>query len=215
MRVYHYLDARWGLDDIKRRRLKISRIDDTNDPFEFACVRSDDEESQRALDQFAKGWVSDYRLHCFSRSWTNVIMWSHYADKHRGLCLGFDVISDCARDVKYVKQVMIVGKLHQSMKSENDEVLEHLLGAKYDGWSYEEEVRLTGRAVNMIDDEGLHFVPFGDYLCLKEVIAGARFSMGRSVIDEALSGYAGVDVIKACCSPTFFSIVADPAGFGS
>ena len=28
---------------------------------------------------------------CFSRGWHNPLLWSHYGDKHRGVCLGFDV----------------------------------------------------------------------------------------------------------------------------
>ena len=34
MRAYHFLPAQWALDDIVKRRIKISEIDQTNDPFE-------------------------------------------------------------------------------------------------------------------------------------------------------------------------------------
>lgn len=48
MRVYHYLEAKWALDNIRRRQLKLSKIDDMNDPYEWRCVRSRDERSQWA-----------------------------------------------------------------------------------------------------------------------------------------------------------------------
>jgi len=213
VRVYHYLEARWALDDIRKRRLKISAIDDTNDPYEFACVRSDDERSQRVLDTFARGWADDYRVHCFSWSWSNVLMWSHYAERHKGICLGFDVPEGCAKNVEYVGEVKHIGVLRTAVADENDEILKHLIWTKYEGWSYEQEVRLTGRKVNMTEDGGPVFVPFGEQLHLKEVIAGPRFSLGRNVIDRALSGYSGVVVIKAKCSASGFEVVADHGGF--
>jgi hypothetical protein len=213
MRLYHYLEAQLALEGIRKRRLRVSKIQDTNDPYEFACVRSKDEQSQQALDKFARGWFSDMRVQCFGRSWNNVVMWSHYGDRHRGICLGFDVPDERVREVKYVGDIMVVGRLRRAVANENDELLERLLWAKYDGWSYEQEVRSIGQKVNMIEDGGEYFVPFGRYLCLKEVIAGARFSMKRSVIDEALGGYPGVLVVKAKCSPTSFGVIADERGF--
>ena len=30
-------------------------------------------------------------LLCFSRNWTHPLLWSHYASKHEGICLGFDL----------------------------------------------------------------------------------------------------------------------------
>jgi len=35
MKVCHFLSARWAEDDLARQRLKISRFDDLNDPFEL------------------------------------------------------------------------------------------------------------------------------------------------------------------------------------
>ena len=37
-RVYHLLAKEWALDDLDRRRLKIARFDDLNDPFELLAV---------------------------------------------------------------------------------------------------------------------------------------------------------------------------------
>ena len=35
MRVYKFLHAKWALDDLDKRRLKIATFDDLNDPFEL------------------------------------------------------------------------------------------------------------------------------------------------------------------------------------
>jgi hypothetical protein len=41
---------------------------------------------------------------CFSRDWHNPVQWSHYADKHRGICLGFDVPDSLLVPVQYTKE---------------------------------------------------------------------------------------------------------------
>ena len=28
---------------------------------------------------------------CFSLNWTSLLLWAHYADNHKGICLGFDL----------------------------------------------------------------------------------------------------------------------------
>jgi hypothetical protein len=35
MRLYYFLDKTYGLEDISKRRLKISLLNDLNDPFEL------------------------------------------------------------------------------------------------------------------------------------------------------------------------------------
>ena len=35
MRVYHFISAEYALDDLRKRRLKVSFLEDMNDPFEL------------------------------------------------------------------------------------------------------------------------------------------------------------------------------------
>ena len=92
MRVYHYLEAKWALDNIRRRRLKLSIIDDMNDPYEWKCVRSDDKGSQGILESMERIAVEKYSAQCFSQSWNNILIWNHYGDKLKG-----SVWASCAR----------------------------------------------------------------------------------------------------------------------
>lgn len=48
MRLYHFVGEKYGLDNVLRRRLKIARIDDLNDPFEF-MARAAGERERAAL----------------------------------------------------------------------------------------------------------------------------------------------------------------------
>jgi hypothetical protein len=39
MRVYNFLAAQWAEDDLAKNRIKISRFDDLNDPFELLAAQ--------------------------------------------------------------------------------------------------------------------------------------------------------------------------------
>ena len=40
MRLYHFVDAKYGILNIKNRQLKIARMEELNDPFEFLGAAS-------------------------------------------------------------------------------------------------------------------------------------------------------------------------------
>jgi hypothetical protein len=111
VRVYHYLEARWALDDIRKRRLKLSKLDDMNDPYEWQCVLALDEHSRQVLDKTYAQVAEKFSVQCFSRSWNNILMWSHYGDRHKGICLGFDVPDEFTREIRYVRGLVPGGKV--------------------------------------------------------------------------------------------------------
>lgn len=216
--MYHYLEAKWALDDIGRRRLKISKINDMNDPYEWKCVRSEDELSQMALEQTSQTTFDRLGVICFGRSWKSILMWSHYGDKHKGICLGFDVADEVIRKVRYVSEVEVVGNFKDlppaDLKIVGTRIIDKLFEAKYAGWSYEDEVRVNPTREEMDDDAGMYFLPFGDVLRLKEVIAGVKCITSRKEIEEALQGYSDeVKIVKAGMAPNRFEIVVDEHGF--
>jgi hypothetical protein len=204
------------LDDIRRRRLKLSKIDDMNDPYEWECVCSDHEPSQLALDRNKKQTVEEYGVLCFSLSWNDILMWSHYGERHKGMCLGFDVPDELPKRVTYCKEPLVVGNLTSASTVEQLNMVVDVNGyAKYDGWTYEKEVRIHGPRVKMDEETGKYFVKFGEQLRLKEVIAGARFPMSKRPIEEALRGYSeDVKIVKAARSAKKFEIILDQGGFG-
>jgi hypothetical protein len=214
MRVYHYLEAKWALDNMRRRRLKLSKIDDMNDPYEWKCVHSDHMASQLALDETGRYAFENHAALCFSRSWNNILMWSHYGERHRGICLGFDVPDENTQEVKYVQDVLVAGNLDDVPLEERRTILHRLYWTKYGGWSYEEEIRLNASRDEMDEETGKYFVNFSEQLKLQEVIAGVRFSMSRGPIEDALKGYSeDVKIVKAGCSVKRFEIIIDDHGF--
>lgn len=137
-------------------------------------------------------------------------MWGHYADRHKGMCLGFDVPDESTMAARYIDCIREEGKITPTV-----ELVTFLLTAKFADWSYEREVRLPG-ARQEIDEEISHyFTDFNDSLKLKEVIAGARFPLSEASIEEALLGHSEeVRIIKGRRSESEFKIVVGESGFG-
>ena len=79
MRAYHFVSRDYGLDDLRRRRLKLRPIKDLNDPFELLAVSLPYPQMRRAYEQHKEALASWVGMLCFSRTWKNPVQWSHYA----------------------------------------------------------------------------------------------------------------------------------------
>ena len=81
---------------------------------------------------------------CFSRNDEEILMWSHYADCHKGICLEFDVSKDpdffvFPKNVAYQDNYP---KIDVSQPEGTNIYVSALLGTKYKKWYYEQEVRV-------------------------------------------------------------------------
>ena len=104
MRLYHFLRADHALGDLRRKgRLKIAEIDNLNDPFELFCSSQRDHRIRTALRGWKREITKAYGLLCFCAQWHNPLLWSHYADRHRGICLGFDVRDNLPKEIRYLR----------------------------------------------------------------------------------------------------------------
>jgi hypothetical protein len=87
-RAYHFLPAHYALEDLRHRRMKIALLDDLNDPFDLWAVAQPDPTLRKAMRAFKLHVAQRFGMVCFSLAWHNPLLWSHYADKHRGVALG-------------------------------------------------------------------------------------------------------------------------------
>ena len=198
MRVYHFVGWDHGLDDIRRRRLKIATIADLNDAFELVpssrhpTVRQRFRVWRTQMDQH-------YGMLCFSRNWRNPVQWSHYAVKHTGLCLGFDIQPNLLTKVRYTARRLQarVDLLQGSGPDARKEMLK-VLSTKYDHWRYESEMRLFTRLNARDPQTGLFFADFSQRMRLKEVIVGPLSTVTREELQDALGTLAPrVEIYKA------------------
>jgi hypothetical protein len=90
-RVYKFTSARYGTSNLQNRRLKLSTIDDLNDPFDLCPLDTTDPAIEVAVNAVIGNFRRTTAILCFSRNWDNLLLWSHYGASHTGICLGFDI----------------------------------------------------------------------------------------------------------------------------
>lgn len=209
MRVFHFVTAEFGLDDLRRRRLKIATLNELNDPFELLAVNLVDWRVRMTMRQLKEDFAEVFGLLCFSRSWRNPVQWSHYAANHSGLCCGFELPAEILFPVIYSRKRLVVEA--ESLRDGDQispELIRQFLLTKYSHWKYEQEVRAIVELEAEDHGTGLHFADFSDELRLATVIIGARCEITKESIAEALGDLAStVEIFRARLAFRTFSVV--------
>jgi len=171
MLVYHFINAHYGLAALHKRRLKISRLMELNNPFEFLGVNLSDHEFRKALTKTKADMSKTKGILCFSESWRNPVLWSHYADRHKGLCLEFEIpITELGKVEYRDSRLPLPKKIDETF-------MQRLLYTKFKHWEYEQEYRIYIQLEEEI--EGIYYSDFSDKLKLKRVIIGEQCNVTR------------------------------------
>lgn len=209
MRVFHFVNSEYGLENLRKRRLKVATFHELNDPFELAGVSLGDEKLRHAFGVMKDQLAPKHGLLCFSRNWHNPVQWSHYAEKHAGLCLGFDIPDDLLGSVSYSRKRLVLAPemFHRPLELD-EQTVKQLLLTKYSHWRYENEVRCFVELKNIDPQKNLYFSEFSETLRLTTVIVGAQSNVARDELRAAL-GETGIDVetIKARLSFKTFRVI--------
>src|ERR1700722_2122779 len=211
-RLYHFMEAKYAFDDLRNRRLKIAQFNNLNDPFELRSVDLSDPIHKWAVDRFIEEMEPRFGLLCFSERWNDVLQWSHYADHHKGICLGFDV-SGAVGKFGPVCYVPTKKKFPEKIDMSHTEFMWELLRTKYERWESENEWRVFIELKDAIWNENagrnLYFADFGRELVLREVLLGAENSNDASEVRDAISGYPGAETVQVArihLSPSTFEL---------
>jgi hypothetical protein len=117
-------------------------------------------EKQRAVE------LEKYGISCFSAKNDDLLMWGHYANGHRGICLEFDTNKEPfmnARPVTYSNTVPLFSPI-DILDGNVDNIVEALILTKNSCWSYESEWRIplnSSRVAIKYQDVALTGVYFG------------------------------------------------------
>lgn len=188
MRAYHLAPEHWALESMRRRCLKLAMLEDMNDPFELLGIEFRTPEDRAFFQQELKPEMNGtIGILCFSRKWDNPVLWSHYADKHRGLCLGFDIPDQWAKNVTYVGQRLKADIEHDNPLDDTNSPGYKLVTTKYSHWKYEDEVRLIFPLEHVQREGPNYFVPYCDILSLQEVVVGLRSKITDENLISSLS----------------------------
>lgn len=206
-RLYYFTAKQWGLKAIRERRLKIAQYKDVNEPFELAPFDLTSRKVRRFwTERVARLLDGNHGILCFSEDWQSTLMWSHYSEKHTGLCLGFDVPRRMAEPIRYIDQPLrepVDPK--KQLRGMAAEVLESALRCKHAGWSHEREWRLRLRLDAPVD--GIYYKDFDDELHLREVIMGPRCSLELDEVQRAVSNPPmDVEIFRAQASHGAFEV---------
>lgn len=132
---------------------------DLNDPMEGHYLYSSSGELDTAMQNLLKGEKEKLRILSLSRRPDIALMWAHYAEGCRGVCIGVKI------DAKYdIRPINYNGPMILNSQRIHANSAIEVLSRKLEVWQYEQEERI--------------FVTQGQYVSLsvKEVILGSRMS---------------------------------------
>lgn len=211
MRVYHFINKEFRIEDLQKRRLKKATLNELNDPFELFGINLSDKALRKTFRKIKDELSYTDGLLCFSRGWRNPVQWSHYAEKHQGLCLGFDVPDGFLKQVSYsYSRKYLIKEIEQSLLNNqlDLETIRKFLLTKYAHWRYENEVRWIVKLGKKDPEKCKYFVDFSNDLKLAQVIVGAELTLTRIEICNALGDLMPhVETFKARLAFKTFRVV--------
>lgn len=203
LKFYKYFSpSPFYMDYFEDDTLSFSNPKRFNDVFE-GMVLSTDLELKETRDIIEKVCKS-VSISCFSETWDNVLMFSHYADSFKGYCLEYDI--SLAEDVRhdyyehffpvlYQSKPVKLAQMRQlsegidkviSARSNNkenftkvDDIISYFIH-KADIWEYEKEWRyiipVSDFSVFQNPDHGFDFHRMKNFDCVTGVYLGANIS---------------------------------------
>lgn len=212
MKLYHFTKCIYALDAIRNQHIHISRFSDLNDPFELYAAEMTDRVVRDGFKRFKRYFDDRFGLICLSKRWKSPLLWSHYADKHRGVALEFEVSDEKAVFVTYSPHRLLSymeRRLQQGPLSEGDAY--ELMTTKFDGWKYEEEARLVVPLSTAKKNGSDYFQEFEDGLRLTGIILGSLCELTQRELIDALPKGVQLKLTKARLAFRTFNVVRNRA----
>ena len=157
------------MDSIKREYKYASKIFNFNDPTDptIRLIKN------KIIIKNMKHILNKIRIACFSTNHLNMLMFSHYADRHKGICIEYDFsefneTDETLLEVDYKDELHIDDKTFQitifsgEIKKQETSFLD-LFNTKHKSWKYEKEYRVITYGIDKI------FMPIKAIYCGKEM----------------------------------------------
>ena len=216
--LYRYMSALGAVRTLETMHLRVSRLTELNDPFDCLpnIVGGTGQEKLLAREIAARllqKREEQYGIVCFSRTWKEPLMWSHYADAHRGVVLAIkQPASDALYDVKYKSKRPVVHCKEFMSNDPSDEkaVIAKLMASmrtKSRSWSYEREVRVISELDRCEQDGGFYYTALPKTV-VAAIICGMRCDIPPTYFQRLLNrqGCSAARAWKASRSETNFAI---------
>lgn len=183
MKLYKYCDDN-GVDILRNQALKISKISEFNDPFEFKIAKNDNKNINEAVNELYEYQRKKYRVICFSSKCNNLILWSHYSKNHTGILITFetdliflnnqDTLTKYLEHVDYKKTMINIPNNYMQLRYEEKEnIVKKNTYRKYLDWEYEDEYRAIFYVSASDDKKYIDIHPNS----IMEVVLGLNFDL--------------------------------------
>ena len=211
MKLYHLTSAHFGVIALALRRLKVSRLSELNDPFELAAVEAETPTHEEYFRRLKAKIDATHGVLCFSQEWRNPLLWGHYADRLRGVALGFEVTSTHLVPVLYENSpIKVETDPANGLPVLSGDAVDRLQRLKFKDWSYEQEMRVYVKLDPTTEEGGLFFYPFDAQLVLTEVVLGPRCDLPIAELQHLLDSLVSpVTVTRSRLDPRTFSVVPE------
>lgn len=126
-----------------------------NDPMEGLFQYYKEEHSQNEIDALYSE-KNKYGISCFSKDYSEILMWSHYADNHNGVCIEVEIDDElCDKNSIIVKDVEYATNVQMLLSNDGTTPYSiELLSKKITKWKYEKEVRVFCNKKNSLHKIG-------------------------------------------------------------
>ena len=131
-------------DIFENKRMYAAEFEQLNDPMEGIYLYDAETFKQNQVEQLYRG-KKLYRVLSMSSSFDNMLLWSHYADGHKGIAIGVSLEQSEVEKVAYVDTL--------SLNDINIGVAKTLLTRKLTPWAYEKEHRVLVQGTTFVPVE--------------------------------------------------------------
>ncbi|MCU7870362.1 MAG: DUF2971 domain-containing protein [Candidatus Thiodiazotropha sp. (ex Lucinoma borealis)] len=208
VKVYHFTTKEYGLQVLRNQRIKVAVIDELNDPFELLSADLSDRNEKRKFLSWKKSMSRKIGFICCSGNIEEPLLWSHYADKHKGVVVELDVNPECLIKVKYRKtrSKLNFDKIYEDGKFK--ETLAKDLGStKYIKWNYENEYRIPIDLKGCVIDKNHYFAPTDDSLSITGIIEGPLCDLSRKDVEENITPGCEVTLSHARLAAKSYKVI--------
>jgi hypothetical protein len=209
MQLYHFLSEKWALEALKKQRIKVSRYEDLNDPFELLAMSLENKVSRKVMLETKSKINRALRILCCSKSWESPLLWGHYAEKHTGIALVLEVLDSSVQDITYAKDRASLD-LHALMSRADEEAKFEMLEmytTKYEQWSYEDEARIQFLENEVFSLGGHDFIKFDKDIKLVGFVLAPLNQTSRSQIENCLPQGHKLEIITTRIAFQSFDVV--------
>jgi hypothetical protein len=183
--LFYFMPEKHVTSNLNNGRIKVSQFSECNDVFELSSFPMKSKESREKH----KKWINEVGqtlgLICLSESWRNPLMWAHYANNGKGVCLVLSVKD--SQKVKYITKRCQGRDPFNFPKMTGGKDFYEFCSTKFSAWKYEKEHRVFCEINQSADSRtnGSQFKKFDESFQLLGVINGPRPVLSKKQICEA------------------------------